>query len=510
MDSQAPGQNRRDLMLRRSFLLASAVAAAGAVAFGIGCDTPQGMRAPRAQNVPGGGTRPGQNPAGMNGAPPAQPSDQPPKTPERTTPDQPAKPDGTDKPQTIDRPEPPSKEPAIRIKTREVPASKPLVRIEGHGPKVWLVEKGSGKGGVLAQGPVDARWSKGAWQITEMAGTPRARALAYESRGTLDVTCLSNEPQRITVDGVQWPGSVRLVPVTSIGSAAAFDLVHEVAMETYLSGVIAKELMNSWAVETHRAQAIAARSYAVCEMAIWRPQRHYDVVADERSQAWIGTTTHAKSLDAVRDTAGQMLVFDGRVVPAYYSSCCGGARASAQDTISSEIRHDITPLRAASGRKGCACTGFSKHARWEMTLAVPAVSRVLPAWARLEGYPSLARIGEVRQVEVVSRNELGRPVRVRIVDAKGWRCELPAERLRWALSANPANPAEKKPLAERVKSAYFEPTVKGGQLVLKGAGYGHGVGLCQYGSEAMAKSGDKATAILTNYYPGARLVRAYG
>ena len=85
-----------------------------------------------------------------------------------------------------------------------------------------------------------------------------------------------------------------------------------------------------------------------------------------------------------------------------------------------------------------------------------------------------------------------------------------AERLRWALSANPSNPAEKKPLNERVKSAYFEPAVKGSQLVLKGAGYGHGVGLCQYGSEAMAKSGTNAAAILANYYPGARLVRAYG
>jgi|LauGreDrversion4_2_1035121.scaffolds.fasta_scaffold18390_4 stage II sporulation protein D len=499
MDSQAFDRNRR------VFILASAVAAAGAVvAFGAACDTPQGMRAPKSPTVPGGGTRAGQNPAGMNGAPPAQPSDQPPNGTTKPA-DPPAKTDGTDKPQTIDRPEPPSKEPAIRIKTREVPPTKPLVVIEGYGPKVWLVEKGSGKGGVVAHGPVEARWTKGAWQITEMAGTARARAVAYQSRGTLDVTCLTNEPQRIKVDGVEWPGSVRLVP-----AGGAFDLVHEVAMETYLSGVIAKELMNSWAVETHRAQAIAARSYAVCEMAVWRPQRHYDVVADERSQAWVGTTNHAKSLDAVRDTAGQMLVFDGRVVPAYYSSCCGGARASAQDTISSEIRHDIAPLRAASGRKGCACTGFSKHARWEMTLAVPAVSRVLPAWARIEGYPSLARIGEVRQVEVVSRNELGRPVRVRIVDAKGWRCELSAERLRWALSANPSNPAEKKPLNERVKSAYFEPAVKGSQLVLKGAGYGHGVGLCQYGSEAMAKSGTNAAAILANYYPSARLVRAYG
>lgn len=489
---------------RRAFLLVSAVAAAGAaVAFGVGCDTPQGMRSPKSTTVPTPrpGDRPGQNPAGMNGAPAAGT--------EPVKPAEPTKPDPAPKPQTIDRPEPPASEPAIRIKTREIPATKPFVSIEGVGPKVWIVEKGSGKGGVLASGPIEARWTNGAWRLTELAGTKRARPVAYESRGTIDVTSLANEAQRVSVDGVAWPGAIRLVPQPA-AAGGGFDLVHEVPMEMYLSGVIAKELINGWGVETHRAQAIAARSYAVCEMAVWRGQRHFDVSADESSQAWVGNTTHQKSLDAVRATRGEVLAFDGRVVPAYYSSCCGGARASAQDTISSELRHDIAPLRAASGRRGCACTGFSKHAKWEMKLDLAGVSRVLPAWARLEGYPSLVRIGQVASVEVVSRNEQGRPVRVRLVDAKGWRCELPAERLRWALSADPRNPAAKKPLGERVKSAYFDPTVRGRELLLRGAGYGHGVGLCQYGAEAMAKSGTRATAILANYYPGAELVRAYG
>ena len=494
MDSQAFDRDRR------RFILVSAAASAGAALFfGAGCDTPQGMQSPRSTNVPGGGTRPGQNPAGMNGAPQASPE------PARPQPESAPKDDGKAKPQTIERPEPPSKEPAIRIKTREILPATPQVVIRGSGPNVWIVEKGIGRGGTLARGPVEFRWTNIGWRITENAGARNARLIDYPGRGTLDVMSLSNEEQRITLDGVAWPGGVRLVP-----QGASFDLVHEVPMETYLSGVIAKELYNSWAVETHRAQAIAARSWAICEMAIARPQRHYDVVADERSQAWVGETKHQKSLDAVRDTAGQVLVWRDRVVPAYYSSCCGGARANAQGTISSEIQHDIAPLRAASGKRGCACTGFSKFARWEMTLEVPAVSRALPGWGRLEGYPSLSRIGQVAELTVIARNEQGRPERVRVVDSKGWKCELTAESMRWALSASPTNPAEKKPVGERVRSAYFEPKVVGSRLVLKGAGFGHGVGLCQHGSEAMAKDGAKATGILSTYYPGAELVRAYG
>ena len=118
-------------------------------------------------------------------------------------------------------------------------------------------------------------------------------------------------------------------------------------------------------------------------------------------------------------------------------------------------------------------------------------------------------IGLVRELTVIARNAQGRPVRVRIVDDKGWKCELPAERMRWALNASPANPSLKKPLAEQVKSAYFEPTIKGGEIALKGFGFGHGVGMCQYGAESMSKAGKAAPAILANYYPGATLVRAY-
>ena len=125
MDPQTFDRNRR------RFILTSTVATAGAMLwFGSGCDTPQGMQAPRTTKVPGGGTMPGQNPAGMNGAPQASPDAAKPQA------QTPPKDEGKDKPQTIERPEPPSKEPAIRIKTREVPAAAPIVKIDGVGPSV--------------------------------------------------------------------------------------------------------------------------------------------------------------------------------------------------------------------------------------------------------------------------------------------------------------------------------------------------------------------------------------
>jgi stage II sporulation protein D len=66
-----------------------------------------------------------------------------------------------------------------------------------------------------------------------------------------------------------------------------------------------------------------------------------------------------------------------------------------------------------------------------------------------------------------------------------------------------------RPAKERVKSAYIEPMLVGRELVVAGRGHGHGVGMCQYGAEAMAKKGATASSILARYYPGAAVERTY-
>jgi stage II sporulation protein D len=81
--------------------------------------------------------------------------------------------------------------------------------------------------------------------------------------------------------------------------------------------------------------------------------------------------------------------------------------------------------------------------------------------------------------------------------------------LRWALNADPRDPALLRPSKDRVKSANFEALIAGRELVLAGRGHGHGVGMCQYGAEAMSKKGAKEAAILSRYYPGAKVVTAY-
>ena len=118
----------------------------------------------------------------------------------------------------------------------------------------------------------------------------------------------------------------------------------------------------------------------------------------------------------------------------------------------------------------------------------------------------MAKIDGIASIEVFSVNAAGRPLTHRILDGKNQPFEIPSERLRWALNADvPGVPAPKG----RVKSADFEAVVTRSSIALAGRGFGHGVGLCQFGAEALAKQGRTWRDILKLYYPGADVVQSY-
>ena len=130
------------------------------------------------------------------------------------------------------------------------------------------------------------------------------------------------------------------------------------------------------------AQAVAARSFACTEMAFWRGRRHYDVIAGQASQAYVGTTTNPSAARGVRETRGVVLLWRNTVVPAYYSSCCGGSSASAIEAISAHPMNDIDPLMA---RPAFACCREAPVWRWTSEQSVAEASRRLIAWERSRG-----------------------------------------------------------------------------------------------------------------------------
>ena len=130
----------------------------------------------------------------------------------------------------------------------------------------------------------------------------------------------------LALDGKLYRGKLELVP-----QGQFLRVVNVVALESYLQGVVAGEVPHSWPSEVLKAQAVAARSYAIASLLKGKP---FDLYADVRSQVYLGVAGEKSSTTkAVEDTAGQVVLYGGKVATTYYFSTSGGKTASAADVF---------------------------------------------------------------------------------------------------------------------------------------------------------------------------------
>lgn len=312
----------------------------------------------------------------------------------------------------------------------------------------------------------------------------------------------------ITYNGKTYPGSIALVPTLDAQNrpTGKLDVVNHVGMESYLPGVVERELYGSWEPTTFRAAAIAARSYAVFESSL-NTHKHYDLESTTASQAYSGQATNPKATAAAAQTRGMLLEYQGRVVPAFYSSACGG---SGQDAVAAFTwlpgLPDIDPLR---GRDHGAWCRASDKFRWgPITRSKTELDQRIRYWGEKEGHPIKALRG-IREVRVARVNAGGRPTVFAITDTAGMTYTLGPEQFRSA--CNTQTPAiGAVPKGQSLNSSHVQVTMGATAVTFSGGrGYGHGVGLCQFGAQGLAKTGYNEYSILAYYYPGSRVVRAY-
>ena len=128
------------------------------------------------------------------------------------------------------------------------------------------------------------------------------------------------------LDGRSYRGKLELVPQGGFLRA-----VNVLPLESYLQGVVAGEMPFTWPVEALKAQAVAARSYALASILKGKP---YDLYSDVRSQVYLGVGGEKPATTkAVADTAGQVVMYGGKIATTYYYSSSGGKTASAADVF---------------------------------------------------------------------------------------------------------------------------------------------------------------------------------
>ena len=300
----------------------------------------------------------------------------------------------------------------------------------------------------------------------------------------------------VFVAGRPYRGSAEL-RVADDGRVSAINVV---ALEDYLLGVVPLEIGPRQPDELAavEAQAVAARTYAVAQLG-GQMDRGFDLFGSVDDQAYGGMAAERdESTRAVRRTAGQILLFDGRPIRAYYHSTCGGRTAAIEEVMDrpSAPYLQAVPDQRPDGTDYCSA---SPRYRWSVVWSptdLDAASRDgLAAHFRV----SSGELGRIEGLAVVERTPSGR---VKDLSFRGAGVELVLSRL----DIRRALPHDGRIL----NSTDFQVVERADGLVeLQGRGYGHGAGMCQWGAIGRARAGQSYGQILGTYYPGAVLVNAY-
>jgi stage II sporulation protein D len=289
---------------------------------------------------------------------------------------------------------------------------------------------------------------------------------------------------------------------------AGVTVVNRVPLEAYLHSVVALELGFRGAADRQAvmAQAVAARSYALR----YRGRREalgFDVFPTDADQVYGGTDAEKPEVtEAVDRTRGQALLWEGRPIEALFHSTCGWSTEAAGEVFQNGA---VVPyLRAVSDRTGegardffCAASPrFRWREEWDGEALAAVLARTLPAALGGRG----AGVTRVTDVRAGRTTPTGRVAELVIVTDAG-EFTVPPGRVRDVLRPSPDR---------QLNSTLFQLHLEradGGvrRLVAAGAGYGHGVGMCQFGAVGRSRAGHDYQTILSAYYHGTTLERLY-
>jgi SpoIID/LytB domain protein len=355
----------------------------------------------------------------------------------------------------------------------------------------------------------------------------------------------------------QFQGSLKI----KLDPDGRLTVINEIPIEAYLTGVISSEMSADSPPELLKAHSVVSRSWLLAQMRPWKKERHkpsfalqsiggrkqlirwydqeshadFDVCADDHCQRYQGMTkaTSATVYEAIRATSGQVLVYGQELCDARYTKSCGGMTES-YDAAWEDARFpylavsydgeefpagfDLPLADEANAERwirnsppafcntndtsviGKILPDFNQETtdfyRWRVTITQDELQELLRAKIGVD-------FGAVHKLEAVERGASGRIVRLRLEGERETMVIGKELEIRRALS--PSHLYSSAFVVESEGMAGGAPA----RFTLIGAGWGHGVGLCQIGAALMAERGYDFGRILEHYYRGARLYGLY-
>jgi len=349
----------------------------------------------------------------------------------------------------------------------------------------------------------------------------RSLSFAAEPGGTIAMTVVDADGRAVgrARYGLEPPVVVRAADggVVEVGGASyrgtiwvqragrgGITFVNRLDLESYLLGVVPRETgdVDAAAYEAVKAQAVAARTYAVAHMG-GRAALGFDVYPGTQDQVYGGVAAERETISrAVRETAGEVATYGGQPIEAYYHSTCAGRTAAIDEVWNVRPAPYLVSVEDVDPRTGeaydRASSRFRWTERWTQAQLVSVLNRTLADSLRGR------RIREIEDVDVLSRTQSGR-VRAMRIETDAGTFTVGRDRVRWILAPARGGTLNSSKFDVRVERSGGAVTA----IVAEGGGWGHGIGMCQVGAMGRARAGQDYRTILQAYYPGIRVERMY-
>lgn len=285
-------------------------------------------------------------------------------------------------------------------------------------------------------------------------------------------------------------------------------LVDAIDLESYLAAVLPLELgpQPPSREAALRAQAVAARSYTLSMMGRWA-DRGFDLLPTVEDQVYGGLAAERPGCTAaVEETRGLVGVDAAGPIRAFYSSTCGGHTAAPEEVWKRPSAPYLKGVRDLSGHAEHSFCSGSPFFRWKEewtgaqfeSLVRGGLDRARPGWDE-------KKHGRLTGVSLCGKSGSQRAAPLRLTFQHG-SVDLAGDEVRWVV---------RRPSGEGLRSALLtsvQATRRKGRVMrvrMSGQGYGHGVGMCQFGAMGMAEAGYTHEQIIRFYYRGAGLHRYY-
>lgn len=278
------------------------------------------------------------------------------------------------------------------------------------------------------------------------------------------LTSLGRLEGMLHANGSQYSGNLEVWEGTK-----GLYIINELPIEEYIENVVAAEIGTGWDIEAIKVQAVISRTYALYKKMASENSR-FNITSSVLHQAYKGKNTQIQIAYAVRETKGEVLLYNGKPIEALYHSTCGGKTEDSSEVFGNSYPY-LKPV--------ASLCPLSPYWTWEKTIPLAEIEKAV-------------NIKGIKEMTINSFTSTNR-VRDIQIEAETGKSIIKATELRKLLGW------------KRLPSTSFHINKSGDSVLFEGKGYGHGVGLCQWSALQMAKEGKRYKEILSFFYPGTEI-----